>query len=254
MSKPLELIQPDWPAPLWVRAVSTTRIGGVSQGAYQGLNLGESIDDDPEAVNTNRKLLAQAAALPGEPVWLRQQHTVRVIEATEDANRQADASYTQQAGVVCVIKTADCLPVLLCSQTRRWVAAVHVGWRGAAGNILSHAVAAYPGSPEDLLAWLGPTISAAHYEVDEAVRCELDVSLARQALRESTRAGHWLLSLSDAARWQLTQAGVSHISQNCSPDTHAPLCTHTEKEHFYSYRREGVTGRMATLIWMEPEV
>ena len=249
---PLELIQPNWHAPSGVRAVATTRVGGFSQGVYQGLNLGESVGDDPEMVSANRDFLAQTLQLPSPPCWLQQEHTARVIEAQGGLDDVADASYTQQSGVVCVIKTADCLPVLLCSETRPWVAAVHVGWRGAAQNILAHAVTAYSGDPSELQAWFGPAISATRYEVDGEVRRKLGKSLACQAMRPSSRTGHWLLSLTDAARWQLGESGVGRVSQNLRSDTQEPLCTF-EEERFYSYRREGVTGRMATLIWMDSQ-
>ncbi len=247
----LELICPDWEAPASVHAASTTRRGGESQGPYHALNLGESTGDDFAIVRANRRRLVQALDLPSEPCWLRQEHTARVVEVDAYRKEAADASYTSRPGDVCVVKTADCLPVLLCSTMRPWVAAVHVGWRGLAQDIVSRAIAAYAGSSSELLAWLGPAIGATHYEVDEAVVQHLEVSLAEVCLQASHRPGHWLLSLADAARHQLENAGVTRICQNTTSDTGTPLCTF-EDSRFYSFRRDGITGRMATLVWLSP--
>ena len=157
---------------------------------------------------------------------------------------QADASYTACAGPVCVVQTADCLPVLLCSREGDWVAAVHAGWRGIAANILQAMVRAYPGLAENLLAWSGPAISAEFYEVDDPVRAALGEELASVALRSFGHAEHWLLDLTSAAAWQLEQAGVKHFY--CAGE-----CTFQDEHRFYSHRRDGVTGRMATMSWME---
>lgn len=244
MAEP-EFIYPDWPVPDRVRAATSTRTGGVSRNAYAGFNLASHVDDLPEDVRGNRKILVQALRLPGEPYWLEQQHGAEVREARSTPERAlADASYTTCAGPVCVVQTADCLPVLLCSRGGDWVAAAHAGWRGIAANVLLATIRTYPGSPGDLLAWLGPAISAEFYEVDEPVRAALGKHLAAVALRPSGRAGHWFLNLAVAAAWQLEQAGV----ENC----HAVGgCTFQDESRFYSHRRDRVTGRMATLIWLE---
>ena len=241
----LEFICPDWPVPGHVRAATSTRIGGVSRGAYAGLNLAAHVGDRPEDVAENRKILMQALQLPSEPYWLDQQHGAGVREARNmPETAPADASHTTSAGPVCVVQTADCLPVLLCSRKGDWVAAAHAGWKGIAANVLEATVRAYPGSPADLLAWLGPAISAEFYEVDEPVREALGEGLSSVALRPSSRAGHWLLDLASAAAWQLEQAGVV----DCFGGS---WCTFRDERLFYSHRRDRTTGRMATLIWLE---
>lgn len=241
----LEFICPDWPASSHVRAVASTRVGGISRGAYAGLNLAAHVGDRPEDVAENRRILMQALQLPSEPDWLDQQHGAGVREARAvPETASADASHTTSAGPVCVVQTADCLPVLLCSRKGDWVAAAHVGWKGIAANVLEATVRAYPGSPADLLAWLGPAISAEFYEVDEPVREALGEALSSAALRPSNRTGHWLLDLSSAAAWQLEQAGVA----DCFGGS---WCTFRDERLFYSHRRDRTTGRMATLIWLE---
>ncbi len=238
----IECLYPDWPAPPQVRAACTTRLGGVSRAPYAELNVATHVGDTSEAVETNRAMLSQALALPSEPAWLQQCHGVHIVDAHTD-EREADASFATRPGAVCVVQTADCLPVLLCSKTDSWIAAVHVGWRGLVAGIVPAAVAAYPGEPEDLLAWLGPAISASHYEVDSPVREALGSELSAVALQETGRVGHWHLDLVAAARWSLSQAGV---------DAHfgGRWCTYSDARRFYSYRREPTTGRMATLIWL----
>lgn len=241
----LELICPNWPVPGHVRAVASTRVGGTSGGAYAGLNLAAHVGDRLEDVAENRKILIRALQLPSEPDWLDQQHgagvrAARIVPETAPA----DASYATSAGPVCVVQTADCLPVLLCSRKGDWVAAAHAGWKGLAANVLEATVRAYPGLPADLLAWLGPAISAEFYEVDEPVREALGERLSSAALRPSGRAGHWLLDLASAAAWQLEQAGVV----SCFGGS---WCTFRDAGLFYSHRRDGTTGRMAALIWLE---
>ena len=244
MAEP-EFIVPDWPAPGHVRAAASTRIGGTSRNAYASFNLAMHVGDQPEDVRENRGAMMQILRLPSEPYWLNQQHGARIREAQVVPElAQADASYTACAGPVCVVQTADCLPVLLCSRKGDWVAAAHAGWRGIAANVLQVTVRAFPGLPEDLLAWLGPAISAEFYEVDDPVRAALGEELARVALRPSGHAGHWLLDLKSAATWQLVQAGVGHCYG-------AEECTFENERRFYSHRRDRITGRMATMIWME---
>ena len=244
MAKP-EFIYPDWPVPDHVRAATSTRIGGVSQNAYAGFNLAMHVGDQPEDVRKNREILMQALRLPGEPCWLDQRHGAEIRKAQVMSElSQADASYTACAGPVCVVQTADCLPVLLCSREGDWVAAAHAGWRGIAANILQATVRTYPGLPENLLAWFGPAISAEFYEVDDPVRGALGEELASAALLSSGHVGHWLLDLSSAAAWQLKRAGIKHFF--CAEE-----CTFQDEHRFYSHRRDRVTGRMATMIWME---
>ena len=243
MAEP-EFVFPDWPAPRHVRAATSTRVGGVSRNAYMGFNLAAHVGDRVGDVRRNREILAQALQLPGEPYWLDQQHGAGVREARDAPDlARADASYTARAGPVCVVQTADCLPVLLCSRKGDWVAAAHAGWRGIVAKVLRVVVHAYAGSPEDLMAWFGPAISVDCYEVDEPVRAALGEEIVSVAMRPSRHAGRWLLDLASAAAWQLEQFGVESFY-------FAGECTYKDEHRFYSHRRDGKTGRMAAMIWM----
>lgn len=243
----LRLIQPDWPAPPGVRAVATTRAGGLSSGPWAGLNLGDHVGDHPATVAANRALLTQALALPATPYWLRQVHGTRIVPAeAAGPYPEADGCITHAVGQVCVILTADCLPVLLCDTAGRHVAAVHAGWRGLAAGILEQAVTQlHAAGAGELLAWLGPAISGPAYEIGPEVR---DAFLATHPAAHSAftpgRPGHWHLDLYTAARQRLTAVGLTAIHGG----TH---CTLREPENFYSHRRDRTTGRQATLIWLE---
>jgi YfiH family protein len=243
------LVQADWPAPARVRAGATTRLGGVSVGAFASLNLGDHVNDDPSAVRRNRELLRSELALPGEPVWLQQVHGAAAVEATVAGNRvAADASWTSTPGVVCAVLTADCLPVLFCNRAGTRVAAAHAGWRGLVAGVLESTLAwlAADGAPPDsLLAWLGPGIGPAGYEVGADVRdAFLRADPAAEVAFRHNRPGHWLLDLYAVARLRLRRAGVTAISGG-------DYCTLAERERFFSHRRDGITGRQATLIWLE---
>lgn len=234
---------PDWPLPPGVRAASTTRLGGVSLGAYGGFNLGDHVGDDPRAVAANRAALTQALGLPAPPLWLSQVHGSAVAGADDPPGIAADARYADRPGVVCAVLTADCLPLLLCSDDGREVAAVHCGWRGLAAGIVGRAVARFAAVPSSVGAWLGPAIGPAAFEVGTEVR---DLFVRRDAgaascFREST-TGLWLADLYGLARRELAAAGVQRV-YGCD------LCTVADRERFYSYRRDGVTGRMASLVW-----
>lgn len=250
----LELISASWPAPPNVRAVATTRQGGVSVGTFEALNLGDHVGDGASAVSHNRALLRDALALPGEPVWLRQVHRADVVTLTGAVSdsvprRIADAAITRTPGVVCTVLTADCLPVLFCNRAGTHVAAAHAGWRGLSAGVLEATVAALAdaGAPADsLLAWLGPAIGPASYEVGMEVRdAFLKPDPSAAAAFQPNRPGHWLLDLYAAARLRLARAGVTAVSGG-------EYCTFAEPERFYSHRRDGVTGRQATLIWLGP--
>lgn len=241
-------IFPDWAAPARVRAACTTRVGGVSTGAWAGLNIGRSGGDDAAAVGENRRRVREALRLPAEPCWIRQVHGVHVARMPQDAPEpEADAAYTTQAGTVCVAQAADCLPVLFCDEDATVVAAAHAGWRGLAGGVLERTVAALPAAPARLLAWLGPAIGPEAFEVSEEVR-EAFVGAdpaAAAAFRAGAQPGKHYADLWTLARQRLRAAGVSRISGG-------GLSTHGDAARFYSYRRDGVTGRMAAMIWLEP--
>lgn len=249
-SSELDGLTPDWPAPSSVQAVTTTRVGGASLAPFDSFNLGDHVGDDPAAVMRNRAQLAQALSLPAAPLWLKQVHGVQVVNAASlvaETNPQADACYTDQPGKICAVLTADCLPLLLCNRAGTQVAAVHVGWRGLAAGIIENAVVALGKSEGDLMAWLGPAIGPQHFEVGEEVR---DIFLqhdqqAEQAFQVS-RPRHWLADIYQLARLRLAHCNVTSVYGGT-------LCTYSDASRFYSYRRDGITGRMATLIWLDSD-
>jgi YfiH family protein len=239
------VIYPDWPASPRVHAVSTTRRGGVSSGPYTAFNLADHVGDDPEAVRNNRSALRQSLGLTDEPAWLSQVHGNRVVDAaTIHMPVKADASFSGRAATVCAVLTADCLPVLFCDRQATRVAAAHAGWRGLAAGVLENAVRALGIPPSELMAWLGPAIGSQAFEVgDEVYRAFIEQH--QQAVDAFTvrSNGHWLADLYQLARIRLQVVGVTAIYGG-------DFCTYTERERFYSYRRDGITGRMASLIWL----
>lgn len=240
------MIVPDWPAPANVGAVTTTRQGGVSQPPYDSLNIADHVGDSTAAVLANRRRLRQQLALPAEPLWLNQVHGAGVADATSGVERPAaDASFSYRSGAVCAVMTADCLPVLLCARDGSCVAAAHAGWRGLASGVLEASVNALGGEPQRLLAWLGPAIGPAVFEVGAEVR-EAFVKTHRQAAAAFVAQpnGRWLADLYQLARVRLQAAGVEAVYGG-------DFCTYTDRERFYSYRRDTVTGRMASLIWLQ---
>lgn len=237
-------VEANWPAPSWVRAGYTTRIGGISQPPYDGLNLGTHVGDDPAAAASNRQQLQHLLELDTPPYWLNQVRGRRVIEFGE-ANCDADGCVSHRPGQVCAIMTADCLPILLCHATQPWVAAVHGGWRSLAADIIATAVAQAPQPHSEILAWLGPAISQANYQVDQPVVDAFVHTLpkAESAICASSQPHHWQLDLSAIATLQLNQLGISQIYR-------AERCTFEETQHFFSHRRQAPTGRQASLIWL----
>jgi YfiH family protein len=238
------VVLPDWPAPARVKGLMTTRAGGVSEAPWAGLNLGDHVGDNPEHVAANRARLRQQ--LPGEPAWLRQVHSARVVEVGREPTPEADASYTRQAGSVCAVLTADCLPVLFCDRAGSVVAAAHAGWRGLAGGVLEVTVAAMQVPPGEMLVWMGAAIGPQALEVGDEVRQAFvgQHPEASEAFVPQPMPGKWLADIYHLARISLEHAGVQAIYGG-------GRCTYQETESFYSYRRDGVTGRMAALIWLE---
>ena len=237
-------ISPDWPAPSKVRALSTTRHGGVSAGPFASFNVGDHVGDVPECVAQNRALLRRA--LPDEPLWLQQVHGTQVRHAGAGQGIiQADACVAQQPGAVCAIMTADCLPVLFCDCSGERVGAAHAGWRGLAAGVLEQTLDAMGGGPDRVMAWLGPAIGADAFEVGDDVRQAflLHSPLAAPAFRPSG-AGKWLADLYLLARQRLAAAGVKAVYGG-------DFCTYSDSGRFFSYRRDGITGRMASLVWLE---
>ena len=245
---PPDWITPDWPAPEGVRGLATTRRGGFSEGRYSGFNLGMHVGDRPQHVMRNRRLLREALQLPGEPCWLEQRHGTQVIRlpAGSAGALRADAAYTTARGIVCAVQTADCLPVLFCDRQASCVAVAHAGWRGLLDGVLEDTVHALPVPAPQLLCWLGPAIGPARFEISEALgeRFADKAPGLAQAFAPG-RKGKCLADLYRIARSILAAQGVHAVSGG----TH---CTYTQREEFFSYRRDGTTGRMATLVWLQP--
>jgi YfiH family protein len=244
MSGAEHFLFPEWPAPACVHAATTLRTGGVSAGPYTSLNPALHVGDDPEAVMQNRQLIRDRLALPSEPAWLEQIHSNKVVKAGSMSGVPlADASYTGEPGVVCAVMTADCLPLLMCSMDGLHVAAVHAGWRGLLGGVIANTVAAL--GRTDLLVWLGPAIGNDRFEVGEEVRTAFVQKSSAFAEAFKLQAnGKWLADIYRLARIDLNALGVTNIHGG-------RFCTVTEQDRFYSYRRDTVTGRMATLIWRD---
>lgn len=242
----LRYLEPNWPAPPGVRAVSTLRDSGASTGPYASFNLGLHVGDEEHRVIENRLRLVVELGLPSSPQWLTQVHGHRVIEAGRVAGApEADAAYTRAAGRVCAVMTADCLPILLCSRDGSAVAAVHAGWKGLAGGVVESAIHAL--GTRELLAWLGPAIGPDAFAVGADVRAAfmaLDSGLTA-AFRPAGEA-KWLADIYQLGRVMLARAGVPRDAIHGGG-----WCTHGQPDDFFSYRRDRVTGRMASLIWRE---
>lgn len=256
-------IRPDWPAPAVVRALITTRHYGVSAAPFDSFNLGTHVGDDPGAVQSNRMRLRQH--VPAEPRWMEQVHGVQCLHlgsaapspASQLALPQGDAAVTRDAGVVCAVLSADCLPVLLCACDGSAVGVAHAGWRGLAGGVIESALQGLSalGTPApQVMAWLGPAISGARFEVGAEVRAafldrasEDAGAFVQHQINDQHRSGgeKYLANLYALARARLRRAGVSRVYGG-------GFCTYLDRERFFSYRRDGRTGRMASLIWLAP--
>jgi YfiH family protein len=236
-------LTPEWPAPPGVRAAFTLRAGGVSAAPYDALNLGTHVGDSPAAVAENRRRVRAALDLPAEPVWLEQVHGTKVLEPGAAQPTPADALVARAPGVVAAVQVADCLPVLLAARDGSVVAAAHAGWRGLAAGILGATVARTGVPAGQLLAWLGPAIGAAHFEVGGEVRAAFLAHDGRAAEAFAPNArGRWQCDLHLLARQHLAAAGVTAVFGD-------GWCTYADRTRFFSYRRDGQCGRMAALIW-----
>ena len=252
MLQSTDLISPDWPAPPGVKAFFTTRAGGVSTGAHASLNLGAHVGDAPEHVAENRRRVRQL--LPAAPVWLNQVHGDNVVEAdahigSKDSPTEADASVTSARQVPCAVLVADCLPVLFCTEDGSRVGVAHAGWRGLQQGVLERTVEAMRVNPALILAWLGPAIGANAFEVGQDVfdaftaASHDDVTAFRPI---KGRHGKYLADIYALARRRLNTVGVQQIFGG-------QFCTVSEPARFFSYRRDGQTGRMAGVIWIAGE-
>lgn len=248
-AQPLLLV-PDWPAPVAVRACSTRRRGdgiGVSRAPFDAFNLGDRCGDTAAAVISNRAALCRIAQLPAAPCWLRQVHGVDVqrFDAACESAPVADAAVTAVAGVVLAILSADCLPVLLCADDGTEVAALHAGWRGLAQGVIEATLRKMDTAPSRLLAWLGPAAGPDAYEVGTEVHEAFVAGSARAGSAfVPTRPGHWLADLPQLARQRLQDAGVERVYGGTE-------CTLSQPAQFFSHRRDGPSGRMASLVWIE---
>lgn len=240
-----ELIVPEWPLPPGVAACSSTRIGGISSGPYASLNLGAHCGDNLDDVEENRRRLFADARMPSAPVWLEQVHGEAVLRLRDEpyASKRADAAWSDTPGLVCAVMTADCLPVLFCNQAGSEVAAAHAGWRGLCGGVLEQTVAHFKDRPENIMAWLGPAIGPQAFEVGNDVR-DAFIAKDNSAERAFRPVGEkYFADIYQLARQRLNNAGVTKIYGG-------DRCTFTEKRDFFSYRRDRITGRMASFIWL----
>lgn len=256
---PGPFIAADWPARSRIRALTTLRRGdgnGCSLSPFDDFNLGDRCGDDPQAVATNREALQRLLRLPSAPLWLHQVHGCAVcladgtspgaMDTLPNGPPIADAAVTRVAGEVLVILSADCLPVLFCAVDGSEVAAAHAGWRGLAGGVLEATLAAMQTAPDRVMAWLGPAAGPRAYEVGTEVRDPfVDGDAESNAAFAPTRPGHWLCDLYRLAGLRLRRAGVGSIHGG-------QHCTISESQRFFSHRRDGRSGRMASLIWIEP--
>ena len=241
-----DCILPDWPAPANVRALITTRAGGVSVGAYASMNPADHVGDDPAAVQKNRELLR--SLLPNAPHWLKQVHGsgVHLADAAPSAIPEADASVSKTPCEVCVVLTADCLPVLLCDEAGSVVGVAHAGWRGLCHGVIERTVEAMGVPGARLLAYLGPAIGPQAFEVGDEVRAAFMAvdPIAAEAFQPGAQPGKWLADIYRLARQRLGKLGVSRVYGGQD-------CTFLDGQRFFSFRRDQATGRMASLIWLQ---
>jgi len=241
-----------WPVPSHVHAGTTIRSGGVSSPPYDQLNLAVHVKDNINDVLLNRERLARHLELPTEPVWLNQVHGNNIIQIDSQVDieptiKTADASYSSKANCVCVVMTADCLPLLLCDDEGTQIAAVHIGWQGFSKDIITTALDKFTCPHDKLIAWLGPCISADHYEINASVyNAVRKIFAGAEECFVETREEHWLMNLKQLVYKQLITLKVEHIYTSS-------YCTYSDQTYFFSHRREGTTGRMASLIWMDSQ-
>lgn len=241
----VETINAQWSAAAHIRALTTLRSGGTSLPPYDSLNLARHVGDEEQAVKENRARLRRDCTLPAEPVWLEQAHGTNIVRAEQYRGEQmADGSFTDRSDVVCAVLTADCLPLFLCSVSGGRVGLFHVGWRGLVKGMVGKAVEVFQPLGKTI-AWLGPTIGPAEFEIGQEVKVAIERSLHPTVdCFQPGREGRWLADLYKLVAHELHQRNVT-----CVYD--AALCTYSDRARFFSYRRSGRCGRMASLIWME---
>jgi polyphenol oxidase len=243
----LDWILPEWPAPAYVKAVTTTRKGGVSFPPFDSLNLGLYAGDDPNHVTQNRQFLKKTLALPHDPIWLKQMHGSNVV-STEQSETEplADAIYSRTPYKICSVLTADCLPVLICSQRHYCVAAIHAGWKGLAAGIIENCIKHMDCPRQNLLAWLGPAIGPdAFFVGDDLVKLFTEQDPKTKTAFQAIKINCWLANIYLLAKYRLNSLGINAVYGGND-------CTYIDKARFFSFRRDKITGRMASLIWISP--
>ncbi len=248
MAAGIKVMEPQWPAPAHVRALTTERSGGHSVGTFSGMNLASHVGDDPQAVAANRALLCAAHSLPAAPHWLAQVHGPLVVQAGESGERPAaDGIFTTTTGVVCAVLTADCAPVFLTDRTGTFAAVLHVGWRGLAAGIIEAGLATVPADTSDLLAWVGPGIGPGAFVVGGEVRKQLLNDYPEDHALFVTTGARYLANLPGLVLAHLQRQKVGYVAV-------CPVCTYSDSARWFSHRRESPCGRMASLIWLEAAV
>lgn len=245
MNSFISVVRPDWNAPSHVKAFTTERYGGVSEHNYRSLNLAVHVEDIPEAVDENRRILRQALSLPGEPKWLRQMHSSRCIDISQTGSGiEADGAYTKTPGQICAVLTADCLPLFISDISGEQVGVFHIGWRGLASGMVETATALFD-QPAQICCWLGPAIGPKAFEIGPEVYERLLDDDNEDCFTLSTKVDHWVANLYRLVEKRLRKSGVKNIHYDES------LCTYRDEKRFFSYRRQNKCGRMASLIWIE---
>ncbi|OOF84555.1 multi-copper polyphenol oxidoreductase [Rodentibacter ratti] len=244
----MQAIFPKWQVPSNIHAFTTTRESGVSKAPFESFNLGDHVGDEKSAVKTNRTLLVEKFHLPHSPLFLTQTHSTNVIQLPYSGNNfEADAVYTNQPHQVCTVMTADCLPVLFTTKQGNEVAAAHAGWRGLCDGILEETVKYFQARPQDIIVWLGPAIGPLAFQVGKDVIeqfMRVDPIAETAFIADLSQQGKYFGNLYQLATQRLNKLGITEISGG-------DHCTFNEKDRFFSYRREGKTGRMASVIWFD---
>lgn len=245
----IQVVRPDWSVNTRVKAFVTTRRGGLSVKPYDSFNLATHVGDDLRVVMENRKKLKHHLELPAEPGWLEQVHGTEVTRNLDEQGSCADASYANQPGRVCVVLTADCLPVFFASKSGREVAVAHAGWKGLLNGVIENTLQSFEAEPNEIDAWLGPAIGPAKFEVGEEVLRAFVAKAGKHELAtieafQELSSTKWLADIYTLAKIRLKAKGIENIGGG-------QYCTVTDEDLFYSYRRDGKTGRMASLIWID---
>lgn len=236
----------DWPAPDHIGSITTTRIGGASKPPFDSNNMGINTGDVKSHVEANHDALKKELNLPSEPIWLHQTHSNECVVVENDSNRHADAAVTRIKSNVLAIQTADCMPILVCNREGTEIAAIHAGWRGLANGIIESTLKKMKHQPSELIAWVGPSICASCFEVGEDVLQAFARAYPNMRDCFTPANSKWLADLPKLAQMIFAENGLISVYQSHE-------CTKEQSNKYYSYRRDGETGRMATLIWFKQD-